>query len=223
MIPNRTQHPLHQPSARPLAGIALAVVIAAAVSGCGAQPGDGGTAAPSPSAAVSTDTASPSPSPSASSGTATPAAPATPGSDPAMTSDEFTTGLLQLHDRLKHDLGDRYADAWVDGGVLHVAVTDPSAEAKVRDAGAVPVTVAFNAAELLQARTQVQTWIAGKPVPRVEMHSISASGRTGAVIVTVPAEQVPALQAAADEQSPAGKVPVIVEESAGMATPLSTN
>ncbi|MCQ2000081.1 hypothetical protein [Arthrobacter zhaoxinii] len=219
MIRNRTQHPLHQPSTRPLAGIALAAVIAAAVSGCGAQPADGGAAAPSPSTAVSTDTAAPS----ASSGTANPAAPATPGSDPSMTSDEFTTGLLQLHDRLKHDLGDRYADAWVDGGVLHVAVTDPSAEAKVRDAGAVPVTVAFNAAELLQARTQVQTWIAGKPVPGVEMHSISASGRTGAVIVTVPAEQVPALQAAADEQSPAGEVPVIVEESAGMATPLSTN
>ncbi|KAD4059778.1 hypothetical protein GD627_01400 [Arthrobacter yangruifuii] len=217
MIRNRTLHTLHQPSPRPLAGVALAAVIAAAVSGCGAQSADDGAAAPSP--AVSTGTAA---APPAVPSTASTPVEATPGSVPIMAPDEFTTELLQLHDQLRTDLGDRYADAWIEGGVLHIGVTDASAEATVRDAGAVPVTVPFNAGELGQARTQVQTWLAGKPVPGVEFHSISASGRAGAVTVTVPPEQVPALQAAADEQSPAGKIPVIVEESAGMARPLPT-
>lgn len=216
MIRNRTPPSLHLPSARSLAGAALAAVIAAgAVTGCAAQSADGGSATPtdSPSAAHS-GTATP-----AGSGTLTPPI---PGSDATMSSDEPSTHLLLMHAQLKKELGSDYADAWIDGGVLHVAVTAPSAEAKVRDAGAEPVLVAFNADELQQARSQVQTWLAGKPVPDVETHSISTSGRAGAVIVKVPADQVAGLQAAADEQSPAGEVSVIVEESEGMATPLST-
>ena len=149
--------------------------------------------------------------------------PPIPGSDAPMTTEEPAAQLLVLHAELKNELGSDYADAWIDGGVLHVAVTAPSAEAKVRATGAEPVLVAFNADELLQARNQVQAWLADKPVPGLEVHAVSASGRTSTVTVAVPADQVSALQAAADEQSPGGNVPVIVEESAGMATPLSTN
>ncbi|MCQ1986164.1 MULTISPECIES: hypothetical protein [unclassified Arthrobacter] len=139
-----------------------------------------------------------------------------------MTTDGPAAQLLLLHARLKNELGADYADGWIDRGVLHVAVTGPEAEAKVRDAGAEPVLVAFNADQLQQARSQVQAWLAAKPVPDLEVHSISTSGRAGAVTVQVPADQVAALQSAADEQAPAGEISIIVEESAGMATPLST-
>ncbi|MCC9205796.1 hypothetical protein [Arthrobacter sp. zg-Y769] len=57
----------------------------------------------------------------------------------------------------------------------------------------------------------------------MQLHWLGTSGRTGTITVRVPADQVAALQAAADDQAPAGKVSVIVEESEGMATPLSTN
>ncbi|MCQ1948607.1 hypothetical protein NNX28_01525 [Arthrobacter sp. zg-Y859] len=139
-----------------------------------------------------------------------------------MNSDGPAAQLLLLHARLRNELGAEYADGWIDRGVLYVAVTGPEAEAKVRDAGAEPVLVAFNADELQQAGSQVQTWLADKPVQDLEVHSISTSGRTGTVTVKVPADQVTALQAAADEQAPAGEISVIVEESVGMTTPMST-
>ncbi|MCC9173968.1 hypothetical protein [Arthrobacter sp. zg-Y179] len=202
MIRNRTPPALHLPSARGLAGAALAAVIAVgAVTGCAPQDAGPGTPPDSPSGTA----ASPK-----------------PGSDATMNSDGPGAQLLLLHARLRNELGAEYADGWIDRGVLHVAVTGPEAEAKVRDAGAEPVLVAFSADELLQARNQVQTWLADKPVPDLKVHSISTSGRTGTVTVKVPADQVTALQTAVDGQAPAGEISVIVEESAGMTTPMST-
>lgn len=206
------RNPLSKASVPPLPAAVLAAALAAAVlTGCGAAADDGGAPAPETS-----------PSPTTASRAATPAEPAPPGTDPTMASDTFSTELLLLHDRLKTELGPLYSDAWVDGGLLHIAVTDPSADTTVRDAGAVPVQAEYNAAELKQAQAQVRTWLAGNPVPGTEVHSVRASGRTGSIILRVPAEQVQALRAAAVEQAPAGSVPVIVEESEGMATPLST-
>ena len=139
-----------------------------------------------------------------------------------MATDEYTTQLLQLHEQLKTQLGQAYSDAWVDGGVLHVAVTDQAAETTVRAAGAMPVRVVFNNADLQQAKAQVQAWLAQQPVAGLDVHYLGVSGRTGSVTVKVPLDQVPALQEAADGAAPAGEIPVIVKESPGMATPYST-
>ncbi|MCC3294408.1 hypothetical protein LJ756_07195 [Arthrobacter sp. zg-Y411] len=213
MEPNTRQ--LH-PKARPLAAAVLVAAVLTALGGCGTDSGARPDNAPTadPSAASSSAAASPGIG-------ATPADPAT-GPEGNMATDEYTTQLLLLHEQLKTQLGPAYSDAWVDGGVLHVAVTDSAAEATVRDAGAVPVLVGFNSTELQQAKAQVRTWLAQQPLPALEVHSIAASGRDGAVIVEVPADQVAALQSAAADQAPAGEIPVIVKESPGMATPYST-
>lgn len=206
-----------QPHQRFLTGTLLAAaMMAGALSGCGTGPGD----VSAPDSASGTGSAG-------SSAAASPVGPvAAPtdqtGSDTTMSSDESTTQLLLLHERLRTELGPAYSDAWVDGGVLHVAVTDQGAEATVRAAGATPVRVAFNNADLQQAKAQVQAWLAQRPVTGLEVHYLGVSGRTGSVTVKVPLDQVPALQTAANDAAPAGQIPVIVEESPGMASPLST-
>lgn len=104
-------------------------------------------------------------------GCSTPAAPppssATPeGLDPAMIAalrtdagwrDSDVTGRLRLQavageveQRLRRELGERYAGTWMEKGapVLAVGVTDPASADRVRAAGAEPVVVALSAARL---------------------------------------------------------------------------
>lgn len=213
MIHNRNEPLTRRSRVRPAAGAVLAaVLLAAALGGCAGSSNAGGNSTADASQRT----------PGSGSVSATEGAPISPEAGNPLATDQYTTELLQLHDRLKSELGPAYSDAWVDGGVLHVALTDPALEPSVRTAGAVPVRVAYNADDLRTARAQVQAWLASEPLPALTVHGLSTSGRTGEVTVLVPADQAAALQDAAAEAAPAGDIPVIVKESRGMATPLPT-
>ena len=133
------------------------------------------------------------------------------------------TELLLLHAQLKTDLGAAYSDAWIEGGQLHVAVTTPEAEAIVSGAGAIPAKTQFSEQQLREAADAFKAWLATDAAPKVQLHWLGTSGRTGSVNVRVPAEQVQPLTDAIAQQQPTGDVVVIVEESSGPATPLGTN
>jgi len=150
------------------------------------------------------------------------AAPAAP-SNPDTATDEYMTDLLQLNARLKTDLGSAYSDAWIENNQLHVAVTSPEAEAAVTDAGAIPYRARFSADQLKDAVDAFKAWLGTDPAPRVQLHWLGTSGRTGSITVRVPADQVQPLTDALAAQRPTGAVKVIVEESSGPATPLATN
>lgn len=143
--------------------------------------------------------------------------------DPDTARDENMTDLLQLHTRLKTDLGSAYSDAWIENNQLHVAVTTPEAETAVTDAGAVPYPAQFSADQLKDAADAFKAWLGTDSAPRVQLHWLGTSGRTGSITVRVPADQVQPLTDAVAAQQPTGAVKVIVEESSGPATPLATN
>lgn len=207
--------------------IALAASALLLLGGCGQQSRSPGPEASGPSASAdngTSATADPSvqtPQPGSSDGQATAAAPAPAG--PATATDETMTQLLQLHAQLKSDLGSAYSDAWIEGNQLHVAVTTPEAEAAVLQAGGVPFRAEFTDAELQEAADALKAWLGTEAAPQVQLHWLSTSGRTSAITVRVPADQVQALNDAVAQQQPTGAVKVIVEESSGPATPLGTN
>lgn len=201
--------------------VAVAAAAVLALSGCGPDPASPGTASPTSSetsapAASDIPGATVSPEP-------TEVAPATPSDpDPATATEEQMTDLLQLHARLKTELGTAYSDAWIEGGQLHVGVTTPEAEAVVYGAGAIPVRAEFTEQQLREATDAFKAWLATDAAPPVELHWLGTSGRTGSITVRVPADQVQPLADAVAAHSPAGAVTVVVEESSGPATPLGT-
>lgn len=206
--------------------LALATAALLVLSGCGPDPQSKDTA---PSA--STDSPAPAASSSASGDVIGPpgneppetvaATPSDP--DPATLAEDRMTDLLQLHARLKTELGTAYSDAWIEDNQLHVAVTTPEAEALVYGAGALPSRAEFTEQQLREAADAFKAWLATDAAPSVQLHWLGTSGRTGSITVRVPAEQVQPLADAVAEQSPAGPVKIIVEESSGPATPFATN
>ncbi len=132
-----------------------------------------------------------------------------------------STGLLMLNDTLKAKLGSAYSDSWIEGNRLHVAVTTQDAAKIVSDAGAIPKLVTFDAAQLEAALQAVVSWQASLPQQQAAaIHKILTDGRTGTVTIYVAAGQLGAVSAAAAKANPAGKVPLVVKESAGRPTPL---
>lgn len=211
-------------AAAPVAALATAVLLL--LSGCGQDPQSQGPSA-SPASAGADSSANPktpatAAAPDSTAAGTTGAVPATPsGPDTAM--DENMTQLLQLHTQLKTDLGSAYSDAWIEDNQLHVAVTTPEAEAAVTEAGAVPYLAQFTADQLRDAVDAFKTWLGTDSAPKVQLHWLGTSGRTGSITVRVPADQVQPLTDAVATQQPTGAVKVIVEESSGLATPLATN
>ena len=222
-----------QPRARrtaaPAVITALSLAALLAVSGCGQDAQSPGAQFPDAGSSSSAETpgaagTSPIGTPSDSGSEPTEVAAATPSAPgPTPVTEEKMTDLLQLHSRLKTDLGAAYSDAWIEGGQLHVAVTTPEAEAVVSGAGAVPAKTQFSEQQLREAADAFRTWLGTDAAPQVQLHWLGTSGRTGSITVRVPPEQVQPLTDAVAEQRPTGDVLVIVEESRGPATPLGTN
>ncbi|MHA7268557.1 hypothetical protein [Arthrobacter sp. HLT1-20] len=154
------------------------------------------------------------------SGCGTPADP--PRQAPAQTaSDADTNALLVLNETLRAQLGDSYADSWIEGNKLHIAVTNQAAAKIVTSAGAVAKLVAVDAAALEAALQAVSAWRATLPVEQgTAIHSIIPDGRTGTLTISVAAGQLDAVTKAVSAAKPAGAIAVIVKVSAGLPTPL---
>jgi hypothetical protein len=132
-----------------------------------------------------------------------------------------STDLLKLNDTLKSKLGSAYADSWIEGGRLHVAVTTKEAKEVVSRTGAVPKLVAFDAVQLAAAVRAVAAWQASLPPEQAaSIHRIISDGRTGTVTIYVAAAHMDTISAAAAKAAPAGKVPLAVKLSPGLATPF---
>lgn len=173
------------------AGMALALGAVLAVTGCGSGTGAGGPAS-------------------------SPASSQEPAPDAAK-----TTALLQLNEQLRQKLGPAYSGSWIEGAVLHVAVTTQAAKKIVTGAGAVPLLVTFNASQLEAAVRAVSRWQSTLPaVQGRAIHKIIPDGRAGTVTIYVAAEQIAAVTRAAATDKPAGNVPLLIKESAGLPTPL---
>jgi hypothetical protein len=173
------------------AGMALALGAVLAVTGCGSGAGAGGPAS-------------------------SPASSQEPAPDAAK-----TTALLQLNEQLRQKLGPAYSGSWIEGAVLHVAVTTQAAKKIVTGAGAVPLLVTFNASQLEAAVRAVSRWQSTLPaVQGRAIHQIIPDGRAGTVTIYVAAEQIAAVTRAAATDKPAGNVPLLIKESAGLPTPL---
>lgn len=178
------------------AGMALALGAVLAVSGCGSGAGGaGGTGAAGPASS--------------------------PASSPEAAPDAAkTTALLQLNEQLRQKLGPAYSESWIEGTVLHVAVTTQAAKKIVTGAGAVPLLVTFNASQLEAAVRAVARWQSTLPaVQGRAIHKIIPDGRAGTVTIYVAAEQIAAVTRAAATDKPAGNVPLLIKESAGLPTP----
>lgn len=129
--------------------------------------------------------------------------------------------LLQLNDSLKAELGEAYSDAWIEDNQLNVAVTTEKAAATVKAAGAIPHIVTIDAAQLEAALQAIAAWQSTLPAGQgTAIHKIIPDGRTGSVTIFVAPDQLDAVSAAAAADKPAGEVPLIIKESAGLATPL---
>lgn len=134
---------------------------------------------------------------------------------------EETNNLLQLNDSLRTELGDAYSDSWIEGAQLHVAVTTESAAATVKAAGATAHLVTLDAAQLETALQAVMTWRSSLPADQgAAIHKVIPDGRTGTVTVFVAPDQLDAVAQAAAASKPAGDVPLLFKESAGLASPL---
>ncbi len=132
-----------------------------------------------------------------------------------------TNRLLQLNDSLREKLGADYADSWIEGAQLHVAVTSESAAAVVTEAGAVAQLVTLDAAALEAALQAVMAWRATLPAELGNaIHKVTTNGRTGSVEVSVAPGQADAVKAAAELDKPTGDVPLTFKDSPGLATPL---
>lgn len=134
---------------------------------------------------------------------------------------EETNNLLQLNDSLRTELGDAYSDSWIEGAQLHVAVTTESAAATVKAAGAIAHLVTLDAAQLETALQDVIAWRNSLPADQsAAIHKVIPDGRTGTVTVFVAPDQLDAVAQAAAASKPAGDVPLLFKESAGLASPL---
>lgn len=134
---------------------------------------------------------------------------------------EETNNLLQLNNSLRTELGDAYSDSWIEGAQLHVAVTSESAVTTVTDAGAISHLVTLDAAQLETALQAVMTWRGSLPSEQgAAIHKVIPDGRTGTVTVFVAPDQLDAVAQAAAASKPAGDVPLLFKESAGLASPL---
>ena len=154
------------------------------------------------------------------SGCASPPEQAPPPSSPSA-SDADPTALMMLHENLKSQLGDAYADAWIEANTLHVAVTDEAAAKIVTEAGAVATLVTVNAAALEAAVQAVSAWRATLPAEQgAAIHTIIPDGRTGTLTISVAAGQLDAVTKAAAAAQPAGAVPVVIKASTGLPTPF---
>ncbi|MGA7204754.1 MAG: hypothetical protein WBX27_09010 [Specibacter sp.] len=143
------------------------------------------------------------------------------GTSSAQPQESESTALLLLNDSLKEKLGAAYSDAWIEGNKLHVAVTTKDAEKTVTDAGAVPLLVSINAAQLEATVQAISAWQARLPVALgAAIHQIIPDGRTGTVTIFVAPDQLDAVTKAAANDKPAGTVPLVIKESPGLATPL---
>jgi len=170
------------------------------------------TGAQSPGEQASAGTV-PSSSATSASATSTAGSGTTPGA-------AETNALLQLNDSLKTRLGAAYADAWIEGNKLHVAVTTKEAETIAANAGAVPALVTINAAELEKAVEAVAAWQTRLPVAQgAAIHRIIPDGRTGTVTIYVAPAQLAAVARAAAADKPTGSVPLLLKESTGIPTP----
>ncbi|GAA4655561.1 hypothetical protein [Arthrobacter cryoconiti] len=137
--------------------------------------------------------------------------------------DALTNDLLRLNDSLKISLGPAYSDAWIQDNELHVAVTTQEAEKAVKGAGAIPQLVDFNAEQLQGAVQAISTWQSQLPsLQGAAIHKIIPDGRSATVSIYVAPEQIDAVAAAAARDNPSGKIPLVIKESAGIATPLLT-
>lgn len=146
--------------------------------------------------------------------------PETPASSQAASAAD-TNRLLQLNDSLREKLGADYADSWIEGAQLHVAVTTESAAAVVTKAGAVAKLVTVDAAALEAALQAVMAWRASLPAELGNaIHNVATNGRNGSVEVSVAPGQADAVKAAAESDKPAGDVPLTFKDSPGLATPL---
>ncbi|RAN72749.1 hypothetical protein B5P43_31625 [Bacillus sp. SRB_336] len=173
--------------------MALAMGAVLAVTGCGSGTGAAGGTGPASSPASSQE----------------------PAPDAAK-----TTALLQLNEQLRQQLGPAYAESWIEGTVLHVAVTTQAATKVVTEAGAVPLLVTFNASQLEDAVRAVSRWQSTLPAVQARaVHKIIPDGRAGTVTIYVAAEQLAAVTGAAAADKPAGNVPLLIKESAGLPTP----
>ncbi|WP_129545439.1 hypothetical protein [Arthrobacter dokdonensis] len=133
---------------------------------------------------------------------------------------EQSTELLMLNDQLKAALGSAYSDSWIEGGRLHVAITTREAEKAVSRAGAVPKLVTFDVAQLEAALRAVAAWQASLPPAQASaIHRIISDGRNGTVTIYVDTTQLDAISGAAATDRPAGNVPLLIKESAGLPTP----
>lgn len=154
------------------------------------------------------------------SGCATPQDPKSSSSTQSSSPAE-TSALLLLNDSLRTQLGDAYADSWIEGAKLHVAVTTEAAAAIVTRAGAIPKLVTIDAAQLEAALQSVAAWQAKLPSGQATaIHKIIPDGRTGAITIFVDPTQLDAVAKAAAADKPAGKVELVIKESTGLATPL---
>ncbi|MCU6478982.1 hypothetical protein [Arthrobacter sp. A2-55] len=199
-----------------LAALAVAAsmtgVLGMAACGQGSAPG---TQSPGEQASAGTVPSSAATSASATStpATSTAGAGTTPGA-------AETTALLQLNDSLKTRLGAAYADAWIEGDKLHVAVTTKDAETIAANAGAIPTLVTINAAELEKAVEAVAAWQTRLPSAQgAAIHRIIPDGRTGTVTIYVAPAELAAVARAAAADKPTGSVPLLLKESTGIPTP----
>lgn len=131
-----------------------------------------------------------------------------------------TSTLLLLNDSLRAQLGDAYSDSWIENNSLHVAVTDESAAGIVSAAGAVPKLVTINAEQLEAALQSVSAWQAQLPAGQgAAIHKLIPDGNTSTLTIFVAPDQLDAVAQAAAKDNPAGDVPLVIKESAGLATP----
>ncbi|KAJ2980778.1 hypothetical protein NQ176_g2429 [Zarea fungicola] len=78
-------------------------------------------------------------------------------------------------ERVRGLVGDSFAGAWINAGVVHVGVTDHTFADEVIAAGATPVTMASSLSKLQKAKTAIDTLLVG-PVKARDSISGSASG-----------------------------------------------
>ena len=136
-------------------------------------------------------------------------------------SPEESSTLLALNESLRSELGDAYSDSWIEGNQLHVAVTTEAAASIVKAAGAIPKLVTIDAAQLETALQAVLAWRNTLPTEQgAAIHKVIPDGRTGTVTVFVAPDQLSSVEAAAAAAKPAGDVPLVFKESAGLASPL---
>ncbi|WGW13912.1 hypothetical protein LWF01_09295 [Saxibacter everestensis] len=144
------------------------------------------------------------------------------GSSESQSATEQTDKTLKLLETLKTELGDSYAQGWIEEGKLHVAVTTDEAVAKVEEAGAAAKKVKFNESQLKQAQQDVQDWADSLDAEaRSAVQTYAADGRNGRIVVGVHESEIAAVEKAFQQAKPAvgDGVPVVFEKTSGKISP----